>query len=77
MMTYEKAIDCAKYAAVETMISGKNGNAEEYMERYHELHGMAKMIATIFDKWEETDEGQSYGAVFYDILKAANGYFGK
>lgn len=71
--SYDEAVKFASYHEVHRRVAEKMGNTEAAREAELEIHGMAKIISTIYNTWE----GDDYGRAFNDIISAADKYMGR
>ena len=68
--TYNEAVKFASYHEIHRRVAERQGRAEAAHEAEMQLHGMAKLISTLYGTWD----GDSYGKAYQDIIAAANGH---
>lgn len=71
--TYNEAVKFASYHEVHRRVAEKQGRDEAAHDAEMEIHGMAKLISTLYGTWED----DSYAMAYNDIIAAADEYMGR
>ena len=73
-MKYETAVKAASTLIKSAIVAERFGSDQEAHDLIQQAAGAAKILATIYSKWEETEDGMTYAAVWYDMKCAADQY---
>lgn len=71
-MNYERAIKAASMLIKSSCVAERFGNDQEAHDLIQQAAGAAKILATVYGKWEEVDGELNFGKVFYDMECAAD-----
>lgn len=66
--TYNEAVKYASYFELHRRVMEGMGDMEAARDAEREIHGMAKIISTIYGTWDDDD----YGKAYWDIVAAAD-----